>query len=293
MIKYPHIKTTMLLFLSKEGVGKGLFLALIEKMLGRSKVFEATNPARDVWGSFNGIMRDAFLVVLNELNKSQTKDCDDFLKALITDPFINIRQMGIDAYPVKSNHRFIGFSNNTDPMTTKKDDRRKLIIRCSNDKIGDTVYFSKLVEITQNVNSVRTFYDFLKERAVDDFHKRPIPITEYQEELKEASRDYVDLFLEELVMKNKTEKEYECSNKDLTVEFNDWCCENSFECSYNPIQFSKKILGLNINGIEKKRMNYGVLYTLNIDVLKSFYKVEDLTDYVSKKKEPEFVDCEY
>lgn len=293
MIQFPHIKTTMLLFLSKEGVGKGLFLALIEKMLGRNKVFEATNPSRDVWGVFNGIMRDAFLVVLNELNKSQTKDCDDFLKALITDPFINIRQMGVDAYPVKSNHRFIGFSNNTDPMTTKKDDRRKLIIRCSNDKIGDTVYFSKLVDITQNVNSVRTFYDFLKERVVDDFHKRPIPITEYQEELKEASRDYVDLFLEELVIKNKTEKEYKCSNKELTVEFNEWCCNNNFECSYNPVQFSKKILGLNMKGIDKKRMTCGFIYTLNIEVLKTFYKVEDLINYVNNKEETKCASNEY
>jgi len=33
MIQFPHIKTTMLLFLSKEGVGKGLFLALIEKII--------------------------------------------------------------------------------------------------------------------------------------------------------------------------------------------------------------------------------------------------------------------
>jgi thymidylate kinase len=51
----------------KEGAGKGTLMQLFAKMLGKSKILETKTPSRDVWGQFNGIMADAFLVNLNEM----------------------------------------------------------------------------------------------------------------------------------------------------------------------------------------------------------------------------------
>jgi hypothetical protein len=41
----------------------------MQLMLGKNKVFETTDPSREVWGQFNGLMSDCFLVNLNELSK--------------------------------------------------------------------------------------------------------------------------------------------------------------------------------------------------------------------------------
>ena len=49
MIQNPERKSKMLVFVSKQGAGKNLLLNMIRKMIGNKKVFESTDPARDVW----------------------------------------------------------------------------------------------------------------------------------------------------------------------------------------------------------------------------------------------------
>ena len=48
-----------------------------------------------------------------------------------------------------------------------------------------------------------------------------------------------------------------------------------------------------MKGIDKKRMTCGFIYTLNIEVLKTFYKVEDLINYVNNKEETKCASNEY
>jgi hypothetical protein len=85
MIQKPEIKTTCITLISKEGAGKGTLMQLFAKMLGESKILETKTPSRDVWGQFNGIMADAFLVNLNEMEYKETQNAEGQIKALITD----------------------------------------------------------------------------------------------------------------------------------------------------------------------------------------------------------------
>jgi hypothetical protein len=45
---------------------------------------------------------------------------------------------------IKSYHRFIISTNKDDPIATSKDDRRNLIIRCSDELVNNKIYFDKL-----------------------------------------------------------------------------------------------------------------------------------------------------
>ena len=120
-------------FISGEGSGKGTLFKLFEKMLGNEKVFETTNPNRDVWGDFNGMMCNCFLVNLNELSKKDTMDAEGKIKGLITDNTLAINQKGIPQYKIKSYHRFITTTNKEEPVNTTNGDRRNLIIRSSDE----------------------------------------------------------------------------------------------------------------------------------------------------------------
>jgi hypothetical protein len=71
MIQYPAVKTICPTLISKQGAGKGTLIRLLSKMIGAKKVFETRRPSRDVWGSFNGEMANAFLVNLDELSKKR------------------------------------------------------------------------------------------------------------------------------------------------------------------------------------------------------------------------------
>ena len=58
--------------------------------MGDNKVLESQTPDRDVWGNFNGLMANAFLVAVDELEKQKAKDSMAQIKGLITEPTLPI-----------------------------------------------------------------------------------------------------------------------------------------------------------------------------------------------------------
>ena len=68
MVQHPAEKSNSVILVSKPGAGKGRLLLMLSVWLGKKKVFEPSNPKRDVWGDFNGPMKEAFLVNLNEIS---------------------------------------------------------------------------------------------------------------------------------------------------------------------------------------------------------------------------------
>ena len=67
MIQFPDKKIPCIVLISNQGAGKTSLILLLKKMLGGKKVIECSDPARDVWGDFNSLMMDAFLVNLSEV----------------------------------------------------------------------------------------------------------------------------------------------------------------------------------------------------------------------------------
>ena len=121
MIQQPHIKLTCMVLISKQGAGKGTLMKLFSKMLGKNKAYEPTNPSRDVWGNFNELMTDAFLVNINELEYNDAKKGDSQFKALITDPNITINPKGQKPIWVKSHDHFIITTNKKTQYLSRKE----------------------------------------------------------------------------------------------------------------------------------------------------------------------------
>ena len=134
MIQFPDVKSICPTLISKEGAGKGSLMFLLQQMLGKNKVFETTDPSREVWGTFNRMMSDCYLVNLNELSKKDTIESMGKIKGLLTDASLTINNKGVNQYKINSYHRFIITTNNEEPIETKDGDRRNLIIRSSDEK---------------------------------------------------------------------------------------------------------------------------------------------------------------
>lgn len=277
MIKYPAIKTICPTLISKEGAGKGTFIKLMTKMLGKEKVFETTRPSRDVWGDFNGIMSNSFLVNLNELGKKETNECMNYIKGLITDSELTINNKGVCQYKIQSYHRFIITTNNEEPINTTKDDRRKLFIRSSDELIPNKEYFIEMNDvILEDVNVIKTCYEYFKNLdGLDKFKALSMPVTEYQEDLKQLDINYIEEWIKELV------GEYGDTTEDLIVEkksvefynaFINWTIHNSYKYDLSPLQFSVRLKRLNIAGVSVKHTKTGNYTILNItEIKKHFY----------------------
>jgi hypothetical protein len=252
MIQYPEVKTICPTLISKEGAGKGTLLLLIEKMIGSNKFFETTDPLRDVWGNFNGRMSNKFLVNLNEMSKKDTLECQGKIKGLITDGKLTINNKGMNQYEIQSYHRFIVTTNNEDPITTKSDDRRNLVIRTSDELKGNSEYFKKFYKMMDDVNVVKTFYEYLKNIPyMDNFGELPIPQTEHQNEMKEMNMDIEERWLRDMVQNN--DKDFVMSNPESLKRFMDFCNDNGIEYKTNAIKLGMKIKRLLGDCIQKDR----------------------------------------
>lgn len=273
MIKYPAIKTICPTLISKEGAGKGTLIKLMRKMLGSEKVFETTRPSRDVWGDFNGCMANTFLVNLNELSKKETSESMNYIKGLITDDDLTINNKGVSQYKIQSYHRFIITTNNDEPINTTKDDRRKVIIRSSDELIGNKEYFTKVNdELLTDVNVIKTCYEYFKNLdGLDKFLSIPLPTTEYQEDLKMLDINYIEEWIKYYV------NEFDDSDEDNIVQlssqevyklFSNWINNNGYKYELNNVQFAVRLKRLNITGISVKHTKKGNITIFNINSIK-------------------------
>lgn len=277
MFQYPATKTIIPTFISDEGAGKGSLIELLSRLMGYTKTLVTTTPSRDVWGSFNGLMSENFLVNLNEMSKKETIEAEGKIKGLITDPQLTINKKGIDPYTIQSFHRFITTTNSEDPIKTKKGDRRNLIIESSNEKCNDNEYFKNLRVKLENIDVMRTIYDYLMSiENLNNFHSIPMPKTSYQNDMKEQNRCFYDRWIEDYIRKYQDEnvENLELKGDSQFKLFKEWCITNGINYETSSIKMALGIKRLNIEGIKcgvaKRDGNYT---QYNINKLKKYYKI--------------------
>ena len=72
MVQYSAVKTIMPTFFGGQGGEKTTLIEWVKPLLGKEKVFETTEPSRDVWGKFNELMSTSYVVVLIVICESVT-----------------------------------------------------------------------------------------------------------------------------------------------------------------------------------------------------------------------------
>ena len=242
MFQYPENKTIELIFISEEGAGKGTFLNFLRTIMGGgSRCWESTAPEDEIFGKFNDNMADAFLVCFNESNKSNFYNSNEKKKALITEPFITIKPKGHTNYIMRSCHRFILFSNNCDP--NQKNKRRDFTMRCSDDKIGNELYFNEGNKYSNDINCCKYIYDYFMnlENIKPTIVLNDIPQGTYDELLKEMQSDVIIDFLKDKVFQYREKDEQFFTNDDLYEKFYYWCKEMKNNYHINKIAFGMKL----------------------------------------------------
>jgi hypothetical protein len=235
------------------------------------------------------------LVNLNEMSKKEMGDCEGRFKALATDPTLTINNKGVNQFTIQSHHRFIITTNKEDPIKTTDDDRRSIIIRSSDEKIGDKEYFNRINKYLDDINVIRSCYDYFKSISnMDKFDSLPKPQTEYQNNLKQLSRSPIDMWLEDftrrqsLLGKDKVER----IGTETFGDFEDWRKTNNVAYDTTPLKLGVSLSNLQIKGgIEKgKHTNKGWTKIFNISSLKTHFNIGAMITYIdttSVKKEDE------
>lgn len=261
MFQFPEYKSIELIFISKEGAGKGTFLTFLKTMMGgQRRVWECTDPLRDIFGDFNDSMVDAMLVCFNESSKANFYNSNGKKLGLITDETININMKGGRKFPMKSYHRFILFSNNVDPNNKNK--RRDFSMRCSDSKINDVEYWKEINDYANDINCCKYIYDYLMKTEVQSrIGKTDIPEGEYDNLLIESQRHHIFDWLDHYVWLEKDDylkigENYLLHYPTYEVwdNYKDWCSTNHINSTYrlDKQPFAMKIFGENYKSITRK-----------------------------------------
>ena len=268
MIQYPSTKTIFPTFISKQGGGKGTLLQVIGKYLGESKLFETTDPGRDVWGNFNGRMKECYLVYLDELNKKDANECSGKIKGLITNNAMTINDKHIKAYSIKSYHRFIGTTNKDDPVNTSADDRRNVLIRSSDELCGNKAWFIEFYNnVVENADSIKTIYEYLKAIPdMDRFGSIPKPVSEYHQDIIEIHQCPVQMWIDNLPKTRECRHvdEVEMDVKEMICKFREFGFEHNLPYldSWTSIALSKKVKGCKFVTLKRTMKNRFTVFDL-------------------------------
>ena len=268
MFQYPEIKTVELIFISNEGAGKGLFEEFLKGIMGSDKVVTTADPQRDIFGSFNELLKDSVLIIFNEANKANFYQQNDKKKALITDRTQLISRKHLPAITIKSLARCLTFTNNPDPANKNK--RRDIFIRCSDEKINCDEYFSRGWEFAQDKYVVRGIYDRLIGMQIKkNISAVDIPTTAYDDFIKEVQKNPIIRFLE-YYAGTKTGTFVESSNS-LYEQYVSYTSENHIPFSSSDIQFKAAIKKENLKGCEiftQKTRGNPLAYNINCELLR-------------------------
>jgi hypothetical protein len=278
MIQYPEKKSKMLVFVSDEGAGKNTLLEIIKRMIGSKKVFESTNPSRDVWGNFNGRMVDAFLVNLNEISALDFKNANGLVKGLITEPTITINEKGVKPFDIHSYHHFITSTNNEEAIKPSKNDRRNCLIRCSDELVKNNktpeqkliinAYLKDIYTMMDDQDSIKTIYEWLKSLPnLADFNNVEFPLTDFHKTQTELTISPIELWLRDFVVNHHGETEVEMSANDIYSCFKSWISHNmtNYECSL--VQFGVRLTNFNKTFIINNHTKYGSIRVFKIPEL--------------------------
>jgi len=288
-LQFPEIKTTMPTLVSKEGAGKNTLMDLLRKIMGSQKIYESTNPSRDVFGDFNSSMANSYIVLLSEISPLEMQNASGKMKGLITDKALTINTKGVKQYQVDSYHHFIALTQHEEAIKPTKDDRRNVVIRCSDElcKPGKTAeqliiinaHIEKMRFLLEDVNSQKTIYEYLMSLEVSQFHTEVPPQTEFHKRQTDLAMSPIEQWIRDFTLLHHAKEEVKLSSGEVYTQFREWSQANSprYECTKQ--QFGVRLTNMKLEGITKgEHTRSGETKIFNIPMLKTKYGFANIVD---------------
>ena len=180
MIQNPGKKTewAIVLYSKVGGVGKNCMTDFLVKLIGEYAGL-VTN-IEDITKKFNVDLCNKIFIYGDEINASAKKVADE-LKKVITGKEKSMEKKGYDAQKIKDHSNYLFTTNNEHCFKIEEEDRRYLMIRCTNERKTDEFYNEFYKEL-DNEYTIKQLFKFFKNRKVL-YKLNKAPMTEYKQEL--------------------------------------------------------------------------------------------------------------
>jgi hypothetical protein len=178
----PTIKPYALVFMSEEGLGKGLWQTFFEQVLSKALATVFTSWDQ-ITGPFNGKMAGKLLFTLNEATNYPTNTQKELMKTIIKDTELSVNKKFVNQYDVDNYARVQITTNNRRPVAIDYDDRRYCCIESDNSVRGNTEYFKPLIDSRNDEQTQHDMFDYLTNYPMDGFNSEKPPMTSWKREM--------------------------------------------------------------------------------------------------------------
>lgn len=181
-----------IVFRGDQGIGKGTFGRALLKLCGRHGV-HVQSPDH-ITGRFNSHLRDCVFLFSDEAIKPYDKTAEAKLRALVTEPTIQIEGKGVDIVTVPNVIHVMMASNEKWVLPVGSNERRYVVANASNRWLGKAEKWKALGAELEAGGHRRMLYDLLR-RPLGDFHPRQIIRTEALSQQQLQSMSPVQTYL--------------------------------------------------------------------------------------------------
>ena len=201
IVQQPNkLPSTFCAFISRQGVGKDLFMNFLTESLG-SKYVHFTSVVANVMGEFNQFLENKLVIGLDELEGSDYKKMESMIKYITTAKTVDINKKNVQQYTVNNYARLIFFANSIQAIKVQMGDRRVNIFRPSTKYIDlpsedKFAYFSKLIAIYADPEMQKAFYFYLKNLNIEGFNFTKQVKSDDQLHLEESNKPFIRQFIE-------------------------------------------------------------------------------------------------
>ena len=188
---------TAIVLRGKQGTGKGVFCNIFGELFGAH--YTHVSQASHLSGKFNRHLLRCVALFCDEAQWGSDKHGEGVLKALVTEPTLQIEGKGQDVIEIKNHIHLMVATNNELAVPTGPEERRFLVLDVSDKHKQDHAYFRKIQEQMDQGGRAALLH-FLLNREYEADSLRKIPQTQALFETKLLSVSPVHKFWYERLM---------------------------------------------------------------------------------------------
>jgi len=228
-------------FVSKQGAGKNTFIEWVGYELFGGLYCKIINDIDVLLGEFNSVLEGTMWMILDECRGYGKQG--EKMKNLITQTRTSINNKGLNRYEIDQYCTFTSLTNTSSYLQLENEDRRHVIIECSNEYIGDTEYFNLLHQQMATSDAIDGFYTMLMNRDLSYFnpYNHNFPRTQLHLDVIEQSKDSIEQFIDQIQWDDHEFKSVKgrIKNSDFFQMYLDYCNEQGL-AAYSLQSFNKK-----------------------------------------------------
>ena len=195
-LQYPAERAGVAVVLQgAKGTGKSTLGSLLCEIWGvHSKV---VSSSRQLTGHFNSHFKSISFIVSNEATFHGDHVGNSNLKAMITDPTINIEMKGHDLFTQKNTFKVLITANDAHVIASGHDERRYFCLKLEKKEGAQQEYFDPIHKAIEGDDKtiIQMFFAKMLEVDLSNFNIREYPETDANKDQREASLSAIPRFL--------------------------------------------------------------------------------------------------